>query len=253
MESDFYPYAPSDLELKRLGNKKEIFYEDALLLVYLKGLLEGFFYDTDILQVVIDEAQDYSFLQYKILQKIFKKTSFTILGDVNQTINPYYYYDSLEILNRLWNSKYIELNKTYRSSPEIISYANNILHLNHVSAIQKKQNKPVIVRSDDKYLFKDIDYLLKTHKSVAIITHDDIDAKEIYEKVCNDYDVTLLLEEKNVFKNDFIIIPAYLSKGLEFESVLVYQNKEHYYNEFEKNLYYVSVTRAQHELIVYQS
>ncbi len=253
LESDFYPYAPSDLELKRLGNKKEIFYEDALLLVYLKGLLEGFFYDTDILQVVIDEAQDYSFLQYKILQKIFKKTSFTILGDVNQTINPYYYYDSLEILNRLWNSKYIELNKTYRSSPEIISYANNILHLNHVSAIQKKQNKPVIVRSDDKYLFKDIDYLLKTHKSVAIITHDDIDAKEIYEKVCNDYDVTLLLEEKNVFKNDFIIIPAYLSKGLEFESVLVYQNKEHYYNEFEKNLYYVSVTRAQHELIVYQS
>lgn len=253
LESDFYPYAPSDLELKRLKNKKEIFYEDALLLVYLKGLLEGFFYDTDILQVVIDEAQDYSFLQYKILQKIFKKASFTILGDVNQTINPYYHYDSLEILNRIWNSKYIELNKTYRSSPEIIFYANNILHLNHVSAIQKKQNKPVIVRNDDKYLFKDIDYLLKTHKSVAIITHDDIDAKEIYEKVCNDYDVTLLLEEKNVFKNDFIIIPAYLSKGLEFESVLVYQNKEHYYNEFEKNLYYVSVTRAQHELIVYQS
>ena len=218
----------------------------------MKGLLEGFYYDTNILQVVIDEAQDYSFLQYKILQKIFRKASFTILGDVHQTINPYYHYDSLEQLNQLWTSRYIELNKTYRSSPEIISYANQILHLNHVSAIQKKQNKPVIFRNNDQYLEKDIDYLLQNHKSVAIITHDDEDAKTIFNKIHDVYNVTLLLDEKNTLKSDFVIIPSYLAKGLEFESALIYQTKDQCYTETEKNLFYVSVTRAQHELIVYE-
>lgn len=251
-KSDFYPFSPSWEELKRLTNKKIIYYEDALLLVYLKGLLEGFYYDTNILQVVIDEAQDYSFLQYKILQKIFRKASFTILGDVHQTINPYYHYDSLEQLNQLWTSRYIELNKTYRSSPEIISYANQILHLNHVSAIQKKQNKPVIFRNNDQYLEKDIDYLLQNHKSVAIITHDDEDAKTIFNKIHDVYNVTLLLDEKNTLKSDFVIIPSYLAKGLEFESALIYQTKDQCYTETEKNLFYVSVTRAQHELIVYE-
>lgn len=250
-QSNFYPFSITDAKIKQLRNKKVIFYEDALLLVYLKGLLEGFYYDTDILQVVIDEAQDYSFLQYKILQKIFKKAAFTILGDIHQTINPYYHYDSLEKINQLWPSRYIELNKTYRSSPEIIEYANQILSLHHICAIQKKQNKPVIIRYDDASLLGDISYLLERHKRVAIITHDEVDAKMIYEQIKDLYSVSLLLDETTIFNNDFIIIPAYLAKGLEFESVLLYQNEHHYYTDSEKNLYYVGVTRAQHELIVY--
>ncbi len=64
------------------------------MLVYLKGLLEGFSYEASIKQVVIDEAQDYNKLQYLIISKIFKKSGFTILGDINQTVNPYYKYSS---------------------------------------------------------------------------------------------------------------------------------------------------------------
>ena len=48
-----------------------------------------------------------------------------------------------------------------------------------------------------------------------------------------------------------IIIPAYLSKGLEFDAVIVYNNRENSYRKNERNLLYVACTRAQHELYVY--
>ena len=93
-----------------------------MLSKYIKGLLEGFSYRGQIQEIVIDEAQDYNVLQYILLKKILKKSKFTILGDINQTINPYYQYKSLEDLKIIFNESvnYIELNKTYRSSPEII-------------------------------------------------------------------------------------------------------------------------------------
>jgi DNA helicase-2/ATP-dependent DNA helicase PcrA len=68
--------------------KKDIInYEDALILTYIKGTLEGFVYEGTIKQVIIDEAQDYNRLQYIIINKIFRKADFTILGDINQNIN----------------------------------------------------------------------------------------------------------------------------------------------------------------------
>ena len=109
--------------------KNIINYEDALIFAYIKGKLEGFIYESTIKQVIIDEAQDYNRLQYIIINEAFKKADFTILGDINQNINPYYHYESLEELKDLFKgeTKYLELLKTYRSSPEIIEYTNKIL------------------------------------------------------------------------------------------------------------------------------
>ena len=116
--SDFCKIRMNDKELREFEKNRVINYEDALLFVYMKGLLEGFPYERDIRQVVIDEAQDYSILQYMIINKIFRNSNFTILGDVNQTINPYYKYKSLDVLSKLFKqSKCIYLTKTYRSSP----------------------------------------------------------------------------------------------------------------------------------------
>ena len=126
-------------------NKKMINYDDAVLFIYMKTMLFGCNYNTDIKQIVIDEAQDYSLIQFKLIKKIFKNASYTILGDVNQTINPYYKYDTLEVLTNVFeDSKYIELTKTYRSSQEIIEYSNKVLGLNHVTAIRRDVNIPVI-------------------------------------------------------------------------------------------------------------
>ena len=248
-ESDYCDINISSDEIRKLKSNRFISYEDALVFVYLKGLLSEFPYDKYMEQVVIDEAQDYNYLQYKILSKIFKKAHFTILGDIHQNINPYYAYDSLERLNDLWPSRYIELTKTYRSSEEIISFTNKILHLNHVSAIRKKNANPVLVHGYDK-LISDIEYLNAKYKNVAIVTKDEKTASVLYEQLKDEFRMSFVNAFTTDFQKDLLILPAYLAKGLEFDSVIVYQDEDSYYDEKSQNLFYVACTRAQHELVV---
>lgn len=250
--SPFCKIKARDEDIKKISSGKVIGYDDALLFVYMKGLLEGFPYERDIKQVVIDEAQDYSFLQYLIISKIFRNSNFTILGDVNQTINPYYKYESLDILANIFKqSKCISLTKTYRSSPEIIEFTNKILGLNHVCAIRKTESTPLIHRTDSKMLLEDINYLRNKYKSVAVITRDNKTSLRIYEQSKNVIPISILNSNTEEFNKELVVLPAYLAKGLEFDSVIVYSDKDSKYLKNEKNLLYVACTRAQHELIVY--
>lgn len=244
-------------EIQDIIKNKIIKYEDACLFVYLKSLLKGFDYRGMIKQIVIDEAQDYSKLQYIIIKNIFKKANFTILGDTNQTINPYYKYETLEVLKDIFKSgtNYLELRKTYRSSPEIIEHTNKILGLNHVSAIRRSNNKPVIFRDEDNLkenLIEDVKMLKKDSKSIAIITKTDDESEYIYELLKKDIPELSLLNSNSVgFNKEMVVIPSYVAKGLEFDSAIIYTDKINKYKEKEKYLYYVACTRSQHQLIIY--
>ena len=251
---DNYEGTISDREISGSVSRRDINYEDACLIVYLKGKLEGFKYLGTIKEVVIDEAQDYTKLQYIIIRNIFKKSKFTILGDINQTVNPYYRYSSLEDLKEIFDngSIYLELNKTYRSTPEIIEHTNKILGLNHVSAIRRESNKPVLFRDDDKDIINDIKNLVDNKYSVAIITKTVDEAEKIYEMVKDDIKGITVVNNNTVdFNKNLVIIPAYIAKGLEYDSVIIYTSKDNCYTEQEKYLYYVACTRAQHQLIIY--
>ena len=149
-----------------------LYYEDACIFLYLKSLLVGFNTNHVIKQVVIDEAQDYNKLQYLIIKKTFKTANYTILGDSNQTINPYYKYESLkELTNMFEGSKYITLTKTYRSTDKIIDYTNKILGLTLSVAIRNQKSNDIIFRNNVKKedFVKDITYLKDMSKSIAII------------------------------------------------------------------------------------
>lgn len=249
-------FSKLNITTKQITNKKLINYEDACLFVYIKSLLEGCDYNTSILQVIIDEAQDYTKMQYKLLFKIFKNANFTILGDVNQTINPYYKYSSLnEIKNLLPKSRYIELLKTYRSSQEIIEYTNKILNLNFVSAIRKSNSKEVIKRNNiinlKETLIKDINNLQKEYKSTAIITKTIEETEYLYNLLNNDIKINKISGETEEYDRKLIVIPVYISKGLEFDSVIIYTKENNPYTKDEKYLFYVACTRCQHQLIVY--
>ena len=246
----------SDRVIKSFINKSIINYEDALLFAYIKGVLGGFSYEANIRHVVIDEAQDYNRLQYIIISKIFQKAEFTILGDINQNINPYYKYKSLEELSDIFedSTKYLELLKTYRSSPEIIEYTNKILALDHVSAIRKETNLPIVFRKNvdlKKSLEIDIYKLTKKYKSLAIITKDVVEANNLYKLLSPIISISLIEENTTKFNKDLVIVPAYIAKGLEFDAVIVYNNRENSYKKNERNLLYVACTRAQHELYIY--
>ena len=254
----YYDGTITENEINKSVSRRDISYEDACLMVYIKGKLEGFSYLGLIQEVVIDEAQDYTKLQYMIIRNIFKKSKFTILGDTNQTVNPYYHYESLESLNEIFNNGtiYLELSKTYRSTPEIIEYTNKILNLNHVSAIRRDSNQPVEFRNDYKDLKEtitgDINRLINNKYSVAVITKTDEEAEKLYEMLKDEVPgINLLNNNTTDFNKNLVIIPSYIAKGLEFDSVILYTDKNNAYTESEKYLYYVACTRAQHVLIVY--
>lgn len=256
-KSKFCKYKNLDeFKISEFVSGKSINYEDACLFLYLKSLLEGFDYNTDIRQIIIDEAQDYTKLQYILLNKLFRNAHYTILGDINQTINPYYKYDSLECLGKIFEgSKYLELLKTYRSSGEIIEYTNRILNLNHVSAIRRENHKPVIERKENnnlkELLINDINFLKKDSKSIAVICKDDIETDNIYKLLSKDIDINKIDSNSKNYRRDLVVIPAYIAKGLEFDSVIVYTDKDNKFTEKEKYLFYVACTRCQHQLIVY--
>ena len=236
-------------------NDKNLYYEDACIFLYIKSLLVGFNTNHVIKEIVIDEAQDYNKLQYLIIKKTFKTSNYTILGDTNQTINPYYKYDSLEELTSIFeSSKYITLTKTYRSTGKIIDYTNKILGLNHVTAIRNDKASDIIFRNNitKNDFLTDINNLKNTSKSIAIITKNDSEAEEVYNLLKDDLDI-MLIDGFGHIKRDLVVVPSYVAKGLEFDSVIIYTDEDDKYQEKDKYLFYVACTRAQHNLIIYNN
>lgn len=236
-------------------NDKYLYYEDACIFLYIKSLLVGFNTNHVIKEIVIDEAQDYNKLQYLIIKKTFKTSNYTILGDTNQTINPYYKYDSLEELTSIFeSSKYITLTKTYRSTGKIIDYTNKILGLNHVTAIRNEKASDIIFRNNitKNDFLTDINNLKTTSKSIAIITKNDSEAEEVYNMLKDDLDI-MLIDGFGHIKRDLVVVPSYVAKGLEFDSVIIYTDEDNKYQEKDKYLFYVACTRAQHNLIIYNN
>ena len=248
-------YSKIKKDISYIKNDKDMLhYDDACLYVYMKCKLYGYNYNTYIKEIVIDEAQDYSLGQLKLISKIFRNASYTILGDINQTINPYYRYESLEDIKKILpDSKYIELTKTYRSSEEIVEYSNIVLGLNHVTAIRRNKPVPVdeVVEGElNSQLRRDIEECKLHGKSIAIITKNQDECDKIY-KMLSDTGISKIDNSSKKFNRKFIVVPVYMAKGLEFDSVIIYTDKDNKYTNDEKYLYYVAITRAQHKLIVY--
>ena len=236
-------------------NDKYLYYEDACIFLYIKSLLVGFNTNHVIKEIVIDEAQDYNKLQYLIIKKTFNTSNYTILGDTNQTINPYYKYDSLEELTSIFeSSKYITLTKTYRSTGKIIDYTNKILGLNHVTAIRNDKASDIIFRNNitKNDFLTDINNLKTISKSIAIITKNDKEAEKVYNMLKDDLDI-MLIDGFGHIKRDLVVVPSYVAKGLEFDSVIIYTDEDNKYQEKDKYLFYVACTRAQHNLIIYNN
>ncbi len=241
---------------------KKISYEDITGLLYINFKINDYPSYTNIKQIVIDEVQDYTKFQIELLRNIFKSASFTVLGDINQSINPNYSYDKLAVLTELFkDSRYIELNKSYRSSEEIINYSNKILGINHLCSVRKSNNIPLEIKSVDlnniaDILKNDIIEMQQNNniKKIAIITKNIKQSKKLYsniDSIKDIFNIELICSADDRVHSKIIVIPAYLAKGLEFDGVIMYNNPLDSYTETENRLYYVVCTRAQHQLKIY--
>ena len=239
---------------------KQLRYDDLLPLMYIYFEMNGYPKNNSIRHIIIDEAQDYSLLQFYMLKKIFYTASFTVLGDIHQTINPYYIYDNLNDVNSIFENKgkYIELNKTYRSSQEIIEFTNQILGLDNACSVRKSNAIPVTTRSVPKkqavnQIMQDIEIMRENGiKRIAIITKNNAETLELYDKLKDQLDdINIVQQNAKVGIGNMVILPSYISKGLEFDGVIAYTDENHGYQEKDKYLFYVVCTRAQHNLTVY--
>jgi len=237
----------------------QLSYEDGLGMLYLQSKLSSLKRDRTIEHIIIDEAQDYSPVQFELLRRIFSAASFTILGDKHQTINPFHNYNSLNQIGDAFHKgiKYIELNKTYRSTAPIVKYSNNILGLKNVMAIRSKSSDKVVEKLVSEHqivqeLIQDLQEMKREElKNLAIITKTVQYAKKVYEKISDSIDANLIISPIDNYSKNIVVLPVHLAKGLEFDGVIVCTDGKERFTEKDKSVFYVACTRALHRLVIY--
>ncbi len=237
-------------------------YEDQAPLVYLEGMLGGWPKTGEIKFVIIDEAQDYTPLQYQILHELFSHANITVLGDPAQAINPYVNACAFDALTHMFpreSTLEVQLHKSYRSTLEIAAFAKRILQGQAQSEpFGRHGEEPVILGLPDMpalrlALLRDVETLLqKGYRSIGILTRTAREARELSPFLRDA--VKAVLCEDDAYESGAVVMPVYLAKGLEFDAVLVYEaGGGNYAREEERLLLYTACTRALHTLKLYHT
>lgn len=232
--------------------KNKINIEDIPSLIYIKYKLSGSSQFDNYKHIVIDEAQDYGEFTFYTLNKLFKNSSFSIYGDLAQSLYSYRSIDNWECLEKIFNNfEILKLNKSYRTTIEIMEEANKINGLlNLDKAIPVIRHGEEVDYTNKKVIDLIIE-LKSKYKTVAIITKTQNEANDLYEELKDQIDINLINSSNLNYNSNINILPSYLSKGLEFDSVIIV-GKEKFKedNSLDMKLLYVSMTRALHKLII---
>ncbi|MBI6040273.1 HelD family protein [Clostridium perfringens] len=238
------------------GNKKEYTINDLAPILYLAIKLEGKKATKDYRHVVIDEAQDYSPLQFKVVRELTGTKYFTVVGDVNQRLIKYSDLAPMMELGKIFddvNPEIYNLNKSYRSTYEIMEYANKYLDEDRIIPIVR-HGKPVeeIEFHNSEELSESIIESLKEFsneglESIAIITRDKEELEKVYNLISNKVHLVKFDNEDVLYKGGNVIIPSYFAKGLEFDGVIIVDNGSSK-DENEDLIKYIMSTRALHRL-----
>ena len=225
--------------------QKEYEIEDIPSLLYIKYNLGNDIFD-NYKHIVIDEAQDYGEFMFYVIKKIFKNATFGIFGDLAQSLYSYRSIKNWNIVKEIFGSNIEYLNKSYRTTIEIMNEANKInekLNLNLATPVIRHGEKVEYTKLNINEI---LDTLKQKYNTIAIITKTLKEAQELHKKF-KQYD--LITPTDISYESKITIIPSYLSKGLEFDSVLILDtfNKE---NNLDLKLLYVSMTRALHKLYI---
>lgn len=244
--------------------EKGIIDEDDLPpLLYIRMLLEGVDENEKYKHIVVDEAQDYSPFQVFLINELCIGNSLTLVGDIAQGV---YYYKGLnrweDITEKLFkgDATYIELTQSYRSTVEIIDFAEGALNsqnlgLKNAKPVLRHGEKPKIIEIEEKEIINSIENIVneikeKGKNSIAIIVKDNEEGRYIENiiKKKSKYSFNRVTGTEKEIKSNMLIIPSYLTKGLEFDATIIYDPSLKKYGEsiLDKRLLYVSLTRALH-------
>ncbi|MBO4974215.1 MAG: UvrD-helicase domain-containing protein [Bacteroides sp.] len=252
---DFFKWTNNPGMFKmRKGHTLE--YSDLAPLAYLHLALEGNGNQPfRVKHLLIDEMQDYSPIQYKVIQKLFPCRK-TVLGDAGQSVNPYGSSTAETIQKSLTASEIMKLCKSYRSTFEITDFAQKIHPNAELEPVAQHGEKPQILQFGSAVEeLSGIMGLISTYrksgyKSLGIICKTEQQAREMAD-VLKSYanDISFLSSQSSAFVQGIVITSAHMAKGLEFDEVIIPQTDErNYRSEIDKSMLYVAVTRAMHRL-----
>ena len=242
--------------------------EDIAALMYIKLYLFGNDEYKNIKSVVIDEAQDFGMFSYYILKNLLSNAIFSIFGDMAQGIYSYRAIDNWDLLinNVIYDAEYLNLKKSYRTSIEIMNEANKIsenIGLGRANPVIRSSGpvvKTKVKKVDEiEYISNRVSYYLKEgFKSIAIVYKDQSDMLKLNKKLKNlNIESEIIYKDQEKYNGGVCILTSYLSKGLEFDVVIVVDADEKVYksdNVLDMKLLYVAMTRALHRLeLVYDN
>ena len=252
---DFFKWTNNPGMFKmRKGHTLE--YSDLAPLAYLHLALEGNGNQPfRVKHLLIDEMQDYSPIQYKVIQKLFPCRK-TVLGDAGQSVNPYSSSTAETIQKSLTASEIMKLCKSYRSTFEITDFAQKIHPNAELEPVARHGEKPQILQFGSAVEeLSGIMGLISTYrksgyKSLGIICKTEQQARKMADML-KSYanDISFLSSQSSAFVQGIVITSAHMAKGLEFNEVIIPQTDErNYRSEIDKSMLYVAVTRAMHRL-----
>ena len=230
-------------------------WNDVYPYLYLQGAFTGLETSHLIKHLVIDEMQDYTPIQYAVLNKLFPCPK-TILGDFSQAVNPNRLC-TLEDLHQFYEgSALMRLEKSYRSTWEIIHFAKQIVTETDFQAVERHGPAPDLhaFSTEEEELVEILrqveTFQQSKYNAMGIITRTNGQAQELFGRLQErGASVHLVTPESSSFQGGALVLSIQMSKGLEFDQVLVpLANQETYHTDFDRNLLYVASTRAMHQL-----
>ena len=253
---NIWKYTKENLEADSL------YYDDAIAIAYLYLKIYGTNKYKNIKQVVIDEAQDYYPLQYEIFNLLFSNAKFTILGDMKQTLakkEDISFYEQIQKILNKKKSSLIMLDKSFRCTNEILNFSLKFIEQSsQIKSFNRNGDSPNVYIADNSEIF--IDEIVKEIKlcqekgfqSICLICKTEKNSTYLFNKIKHKLDIQLIKNGSVSDLQGVFILPVYMSKGLEFDTVLICDaDSQNYHDEDDKNLLYVACTRALHKLSLF--
>ncbi|MCB6545489.1 HelD family protein [Blautia glucerasea] len=246
--------------------KRRLRYEDVYPVLYLKYTLYQCRNHHGIKHVVVDEMQDYSWIQYLLIRKMFP-CRMTILGDKAQTMEDET-QDVLKFLPKIFGKdiRKIVMNRSYRNTMEVAQYANHLTGIEDMELFER-HGEPVDERtfsSTEEALETVLDKWMNRREefeteALIFLTEKEAEYAYLYiEKRLKEIDpeaenqLCYMNRDSQSFKKGLTVTTFYLAKGLEFDQVfgIFKADRE---SGLQCQAEYITATRALHELHMYMT
>lgn len=200
--------------------------------------------------ILVDEVQDYTPAQIFLLNQLFTKARFTLVGDSNQAIfNSQTDFTTIGAIFKATKRDVTvyDLLNSYRSSGAITATFQQLTAQADFTIVPvRPKGKDVAVKKLAN--LTDLARLLAVEKSVTVITKTQEEADYLTQWWHNQ---PIMLASKNIPKENVTILPISLAKGLEFDYVILYNaSTENYATKQDRKMLYTAISRGMQELTI---